>query len=146
MARSFQAEQKQFGVEVFLVTPGYFGTRIMQKESIGETCESLNSSEIHYDTSQGGVPNHLPKYNAMRADLAHHLKTKSLPGDPAKAAQVMFDIILREGHASGGKPPFQIVLGKDAYDSLKAELEQSLRSLEAWRFMTTSTDFDQEQQ
>lgn len=147
MARAFNLELQPFGVKVFLVTPGYYRTRIMKQESIGDVHESLISrNEVHYDTSRGGVPNHIPEYDDLRAGLAHHLKTKSQPGDPVKAAKAMFDIIKAEGDAEGREPPFQIFLGKDAYEQSKAKLQECLDSLEKFGDITAATDLDPEQQ
>lgn len=139
MVRTLNAEVKQFGIKVHLVSPGYYRTRIMDPQSIGDVEESLLAEGTHFDTTNG-VPNHVAAYNDTRKAIAVHLRTKTQPGDPILGAKAIFDIIKGEGDAAGKEAPFQFWPGKDAYELTKPELEESLKSLEDWKPILTATD------
>jgi NAD(P)-dependent dehydrogenase (short-subunit alcohol dehydrogenase family) len=62
--------------------------------------------------------------------------TGTEPGDPVKAAGVLFAI------SRMSEPPMRLVLGKFAKQHLKEGYEMSLAELERWSELTLSTDFE----
>lgn len=56
-------------------------------------------------------------------------------GDPDKAARVLIDVVGRES------VPFRLVLGSDALNNARLELDAQRAELEAWEAVSTSTDF-----
>jgi hypothetical protein len=62
--------------------------------------------------------------------------TGTEPGDPVKAAGVLFAI------SRMSEPPMRLVLGKFAKQHLKEGYETSLAELERWSELTLSTDFE----
>jgi NAD(P)-dependent dehydrogenase (short-subunit alcohol dehydrogenase family) len=60
----------------------------------------------------------------------------SEPGDPAKAAKVLFEV------SRMPEPPLRLVLGKFAKQYVKEGYEASLAELEQWSELTLSTEFD----
>jgi NAD(P)-dependent dehydrogenase (short-subunit alcohol dehydrogenase family) len=58
------------------------------------------------------------------------------PGDPAKAAQAILDIIQVEA------PPTHLVLGRDALRLVREKLKALSAELDAWEQVSNSTDFE----
>jgi hypothetical protein len=66
--------------------------------------------------------------------------TGSEPGDPAKAARVLYEV------SRMNEPPLRLVLGKFAKQYVKQGYEQSLAELERWSNLTLSTEYDDAQE
>ena len=62
--------------------------------------------------------------------------TGSEPGDPVKAAKVLFDVSRMD------EPPLRLVLGKFAKQYVKEAYEESLAELERWSRLSLSTEYD----
>jgi hypothetical protein len=62
--------------------------------------------------------------------------TGSEPGDPVKAAKVVFDVSRLD------EPPLRLVLGKFAKQYVKEGYEESLAELERWSRVSLSTEYD----
>ena len=58
------------------------------------------------------------------------------PGDPAKLAHVIVTV------ADMPDPPIHLVMGPDAYAAIKARMEETLASMEQYKDLTVSTNFD----
>ena len=58
------------------------------------------------------------------------------PGDPAKLAQVLVDFV------DEPNPPVRLPLGSDTVAKVEANLIEGRESLEAWRKVGASTDFE----
>ena len=63
------------------------------------------------------------------------------PGDPAKAAERIVDVVRGEGVATGKNIPSVIAVGSDAYREISDELASAQHKLEGWKELTCSTDF-----
>ena len=57
------------------------------------------------------------------------------PGDPAKAAQAILQAVASD------EPPLRLLLGSDALRRAEAELDRQRAEIDAWREVTTGTDF-----
>jgi NAD(P)-dependent dehydrogenase (short-subunit alcohol dehydrogenase family) len=58
------------------------------------------------------------------------------PGDPAKAAQAILDLLEAES------PPTHLVLGRDALRMVREKLKALSAELDAWEQVSISTDFE----
>lgn len=67
----------------------------------------------------------------------------SEPGDPDKMAERMIDVVKDQGAAVGKAFPARLPFGKDAFDEIKEECENTLKTLEEWRDVICSIDVDQ---
>ena len=67
-----------------------------------------------------------------RARLA---KDGKQPGDPAKAAKVLLDLIDEDD------PPVHLVLGDDALKVVRAKISALSREIDAWESVSKSTGF-----
>jgi hypothetical protein len=68
------------------------------------------------------------------------------PGDPVKLAEILVDLVRKEGVAKERAIPFRLPLGLDCFNDVKAKCEEMLRLLEAWKDVIRSTDCDDQSQ
>ena len=66
---------------------------------------------------------------------ARSTKSGKQSGDPAKAAQVVLDLVEKDN------PPVHLVLGNDAIQVVRDRLTELLNEISAWEAISTSTDF-----
>jgi NAD(P)-dependent dehydrogenase (short-subunit alcohol dehydrogenase family) len=111
-------ELKAIDVKMTLVEPGGFRT-----DWAGASMTFTESME-EYE----------PAIGPFREFMKIYAGTE--PGDPVKAAGVLFAISRME------EPPMRLVLGKFAKQHMKEGYEMSLAELERWSELTLSTDFD----
>ena len=57
------------------------------------------------------------------------------PGDPARAAQVLIEVI------EGETMPARLLLASDAFRIRGGEVEAQLREIDAWKAVSSRTDF-----
>lgn len=88
MVRTLDLEVQQFGVKTYLVSPGYYRTRILGPQSIGDTGKSMHSQENHVDTKEG--PNTIHPYNDTHKTIAEYVYSTTQPGDPVKGARARY--------------------------------------------------------
>lgn len=65
---------------------------------------------------------------------AREEKSGKQPGDPARAARAMLDIIGSEA------PPTHLLLGSDALRLVRGKLDELGRQFDEWEELTVSTD------
>jgi NAD(P)-dependent dehydrogenase (short-subunit alcohol dehydrogenase family) len=73
-----------------------------------------------------------PVLQPFREFMRQH--TGAEPGDPVKAASVLFDVSRMD------EPPLRLVLGKFAKEYVREGYEQSLAELERWSRLSLSTE------
>ena len=66
---------------------------------------------------------------------ARQVKSGKQPGDPAKAAQVLLQIV------EASNPPTHLLLGDDALKFVREKLQSLNSEFAAWENVTRSTDF-----
>ena len=118
LSDGLRKEVGPLGIHVIVVEPGGFRTdfagRSLQQSrgTIGDYAETAGKRRKENDTVDGRQP-----------------------GDPARAAQAIIQAV------ESPEPPFRLLLGRDAVDRVRAELEAQRRELEIWADVSTSTDF-----
>ncbi|WP_153798006.1 oxidoreductase [Foetidibacter luteolus] len=120
-SESLAAEVKSFGVNVSIVSPGYFRTSFLSASSLS-------------------VPkNEIAEYKEVRAvQTAHQNEINgNQAGDPDKAADVMI------AAAEAKNPPLHLFLGQDAYNFAYQKMEAVKQDLEDWKTLITSTNFEE---
>lgn len=122
LTESLALELGDFGIQVCVIEPGYFrsnflkeGNRLISKSVIsdydGTTSAQWAKTFDQYDNKQ--------------------------PGDLVKGAKVIVDVLDGKG---GRKIPLRLVLGADANKMVKEKCESTIRLMEEWKDLTTSTD------
>lgn len=112
-------ELKPLGINVTIVSPGWFRTSFAKEGSIDIT------------------KNHISEYQHIR--IAHK-KFKSIDGnqigDPVKAASVLLKLV------SEPNPPLNLFMGSDAYDRASHKINVLTNTMKEWKSLSFSTDFD----
>ncbi|KAI9646347.1 hypothetical protein NHQ30_005791 [Ciborinia camelliae] len=121
-----QKETSQFGIRTMILEPGYYRTKVYSEAKV--KMEPLS----------------IPEYEPMHTALKGMLKAVdgNQPGDPKKAVERIVDIVRREGLAAGKETPPRLPLGADGLQQLKDKCLATLKILEDWEELITSTDLD----
>lgn len=118
-SESLGAEVKDFGINVTVVSPGYFRTNFLESSSLN-------------------VPkNPIQEYQTVREVQSAHENdiNGNQPGDPEKAALAFIKT------ANLQNPPMHLFLGEDAYQIAEAKIKSVQEDLEAVRDFATATNF-----
>lgn len=111
-------EVKSFGVRVTAVAPGSFRTDWAGRSMIRSERALADYNEL---------------FNPVRR--AREIKSGKQAGDPAKAAQVILDLVENDN------PPVHLLLGKDAIEAVRDRLTELRNEISAWEVVSTSTDY-----
>jgi NAD(P)-dependent dehydrogenase (short-subunit alcohol dehydrogenase family) len=118
MSGSLRKELAPLGITVTSVEPGGFRTDFAGRS----LTQSPSAIDDYADTAGKRRKEH---------DTAHGHQ----PGDPAKAAEALISVV------RGGKAPELLLLGTDALTAITGVLDAQRSEVEAWRALSTSTDF-----
>jgi hypothetical protein len=109
-----------------ILEPGYYRTKVYSTANV--KWEPLS------------IPEYEPMYNALKGMLEAF--NDQQPGDPKKAAERIVDIVRREGLAAGKETPPRLPLGPDGLQQLKNKCLSTLKILDDWEQLITSTNLD----
>ena len=111
--------------------------------SLGIRVTALAPGQFRTDwagRSMARAPRRLADYDGVMDPIraARQAKSGRQPGDPAKAAQALLQLVAAE------TPPVRLYLGGDALALVRAKLAAMQAELTAWETVSRSTDFDDE--
>jgi NAD(P)-dependent dehydrogenase (short-subunit alcohol dehydrogenase family) len=118
MTSALRKEIGPLGLTAMAVEPGGFRTDFAGR-SLTQSAQAIAD---YADTAGRRRKEH---------DTAHGTQ----PGDPARAAKALVDVV-----ASGNAPEL-LLLGSDAVESFRSVLDGRRTEVEAWEQVSTSTDF-----
>jgi NAD(P)-dependent dehydrogenase (short-subunit alcohol dehydrogenase family) len=119
MTGSLRKEAEPLGIKVIVIEPGGFRTDFSGRSltqsatAIGDYAETAGRRRKENDTVDG-----------------------TQPGDPARAAQAVIEVV------AAPRPPSLLLLGRDALATATAVLDAQRAEVEEWRELSASTDFD----
>lgn len=116
---SLRKEVAPLGITAMAVEPGAFRTDFSGR--------SLTQSAVPIDDYAD---------TAGRRRRENDPTDGTQPGDPAKAARALVDVV------ESGRAPYLLVLGNDASDGIRGALDALRADLDAWEDVSRSTDFD----
>ena len=126
MVECLQKETVSFGIQNILFEPGFYRTKVYSQPNL--VFEALQ------------VPEYTDIQKALEAGVAAVDGTQ--PGDPAKAAERMIDMVRQEGMAAGKEIPLRLPLGRDGMEQVRNKCIETLKIIEDWEELIVSTDFD----
>lgn len=115
---ALRREVEPLGIRVLMVEPGAFRTDFAGRSLLG----TANPIADYAETAG-------PR--RKENDRSHGTQ----PGDPARAAQVLIEVI------EGETMPARLLLGSDAVRIVGGEVETQLREIDAWKTVSARTDF-----
>ncbi|KAI6827550.1 hypothetical protein KC340_g9582 [Hortaea werneckii] len=128
LLKTFVAELQAEGIDyikTLIINPGYFVSDVAKPQK----------HERALDADWGEYP----VLKKMCTDLVPSLHGNQ-PGDTAKAARLVIDLVKGEGVAQGRELPLALPIGNDAFVKIKEQSEAMLKMLEEWEDVIRSTD------
>ncbi|CAM6089591.1 unnamed protein product [Calypogeia fissa] len=126
ITEAVRMENAHLGIECTVIEPGYFRTNLLSGGS------KVNTEKIIDDLRPVMDPVK-ESYTAI---------SQKQPGDPAKAAQLLVEVLTKSGRCEGRPLPLRLLLGRDAVGYCKKILEQQTKSLNEWAELVSTTDHD----
>lgn len=124
ISESMNVELKDFGIKVCTIEPGYFRSNFLGGDAAkvrGNTIEDYEGSAVR------------------KGEKMMEAVNGKQPGDVLKGARVIVDVLTEK---TGKEVPLRLVIGSDAYRSIKATAEEVLATLEESKELICSTDLD----
>lgn len=122
------AELAPFAVAVTAIEPGMFRTAFLNAGKRNGTARRL--AEVYAGTGAEEYRKVLDGENDRQL------------GDVEKGARVVVDVLTRTGVAEGREIPVRVVLGSDCLKVVRDKCEGTLKLLNEWEDVATSTDHD----
>ena len=128
IAEGLRPELEPFGITTFVIEPGYFRTGFLNPGARQET-------------------RIMPEYEATAVGQVRemlHKTDNNQPGDVVKGARVVVDVMTKTGQAEGKEIPLRLVLGTDVNEAVRGKCESTIKLLDEWKDITTTTDHDKQ--
>jgi NAD(P)-dependent dehydrogenase (short-subunit alcohol dehydrogenase family) len=116
---SLRKEVAPLGITAMVVEPGGFRT-----DFAGRSLQQAATPIADYADTAG------------RRRKEHDTVHGTQPGDPAKAAAALVDVV------ESSDAPYMLLLGNDASDAFRAALDALREDVDAWDGVSRSTDYD----
>ena len=83
-------------------------------------------------------------YDEMRAEAMKRIRwaREHMPGDPAKAMELLVDVVRGEGKAAGRAWPLYLPMGAVTDDAIRAKTKQMLDVLDEWKDVIRDLNLD----
>jgi NAD(P)-dependent dehydrogenase (short-subunit alcohol dehydrogenase family) len=118
---SLRFEVEPFGIRTTIVEPGFFRTKLLEKESTAY-------AELSIDDYAERTAQTRPAWEAMSGKQG---------GDPAKLAKALVTVVDEE------QPPLRWVAGADAVETVERKARELLAQVDAHRELSTALAFDE---
>ena len=124
MVESLARETEHLGLKTLLIEPGRFRTKLLAPGNV----KKVKSDITDYEEKSATFNQQLSNEDRMQ------------PGDPQRGVEVIIDLVRGVG-VGENEVPFRLPLGTDCYETVKEKCEDTLKTLEQWKDVITSTDF-----
>lgn len=124
MVESLNKEVRDLGIRTLLIEPGFFRTDLLSQANL----KTVESSIPDYKEASKG-------FNKLLQEKNH-----AQSGDPKKGVAIVVDLVRKEGTAKGKTIPVRMPLGPDGYEVIKNKCDKTIRILEEWKDVISSTD------
>jgi len=126
ISESLRPELEPFGITTTVIEPGYFRSGFL---NAGARVKSERTIKDYDETVTGDIRRMLDQ-----AD-------NNQPGDVAKGAEVIVDVLTGTGVAEGKEIPLRLVLGSDCQTAIRGKLADTEKLLDEWKEISDSTDY-----
>ena len=126
VSEALRLEVQHLGIDVTVIEPGYFRTKLL----------SGNNRIVAENT----IDDLKPAVAAHKDLLA--ATDNNQPGDPAKGAQLIVEVLTKSGRCEGKAIPARLALGKDAVEYIGGVMDKNRATLDEWAPLVSSTDID----
>ncbi|KAL6307085.1 NAD(P)-binding protein [Sparassis latifolia] len=125
LGETYAAELRPLGVRVMVVAPGAFRT------------ENIHSAPITAERR-------IPAYDGTRAAMQAVFRDVAVnaPGDPAKAMELLVDVVKGEGAARGHEMPLYLMLGGVTFSDVRVHQKKVSACLDGWEGVASDLNFD----
>jgi short-subunit dehydrogenase len=133
---SLHKEVRPLGIQCVAFECGGFPTHLGQPR---------DASEVAF----GSVGPTVAAYGPLFGELVGMFAADPMaymPGDLAKAAMRIVEVIRREGMAAGRQWAVRVALGSDGMSSVRQKCEEQLKLVDEWKDVSYSTDRDEQEQ
>jgi len=130
VSEGLREELKEFGIRVTVIEPGYFRSGFLNP---GARVQSATRMRKYDEGAVGQVRKALEETNNEQ------------PGDVAKGAEVIVDVLTGTGVAKGKEMPVRLVLGRDCDEVIRGKCGDTIKLLDEWKEVVQSTDYAEEQ-
>ncbi|RLN95060.1 hypothetical protein BBJ28_00008968 [Nothophytophthora sp. Chile5] len=128
LSLALRYELEPLGIEVTIIEPGSFRTAILGKG---------------FSAMKNSIADYLPITEPLHTRISSvNAKEGKQPGDPAKGARVIVEVLTKSGRCAGKRIPSRLLLGKDAVKIGEAVLQETRREFDDWAELAASTDYD----
>ena len=132
-AESLHKEVSSLGIRCVAFECGGVATRLFEPREKDKVASEQNKED------KSPIEAYVPGFTAASQDLA---EWGMPPGDPAKVAKAMADVVKGEGMAAGRVWSSRIALGSDSLRWRKIKRQQEAVVMDRWEDVTLSTDRD----
>ncbi|KAK5996329.1 Oxidoreductase BOA17-like protein [Cladobotryum mycophilum] len=132
LAESLNDEIGTFAMRATVVEAGHFRTAFLNPETRIKAKEQLDIYDDE-NTPSGQFKQILRIVDGKQ------------PGDVAKGAKILIDVLTHTGVAEGRELPGRVVLGSDCEEVIRGQCASALKGLDDWTDVVRSTDYPQGQ-
>jgi NAD(P)-dependent dehydrogenase (short-subunit alcohol dehydrogenase family) len=125
-------ELRTAGINCVCIEPGGFATNLGQYRGSNQEASGV---------SRPGIAAYEPLFKEFY-DLFMGRFNDFMPGDLARGAARIVDVVKREGIASGKPWTVRVALGSDGMGFAKQKCEAQLKSIDMWKDVSLSTNRD----
>lgn len=133
LAESLHKEVSSLGIRCVAFECGGVATRLFESREKDKVTSEQNKED------KSPIEAYVPGFTATSQNLA---EWGMPPGDPAKVAKAMADVVKGEGMAAGKVWSSRIALGSDSHRWRKIKRQQEAVVMDRWEDVTLSTDRD----
>ena len=130
MVECLRQEIEHLDIRCIVIEPGQFRTELMTAQNMKSPPTSTTSIADYEEVSEA-----LDDFSEAMAGQQ--------PGDPKKLADRIIDVLKAEGMAEGRKMPPRLPLGKDSLAGIRAKCQATLKLLDEWEDVISSTDLEE---
>lgn len=121
-------EVKVFGIQHCLVEPGFFRTGLLKPDA-NFAGTSATTRLADYDEINAAADQNLKSFHGIQL------------GNPAKGAEIIYQVVTSTGVAEGKPLPDFLPLGSDANTEISKAAHKVLDAIDEWRSVSALSDF-----